>query len=174
MSPFKCQLFFWKREKQKQFSILALSFIRSKSCNCVNIKILFIHNSGKTTPIFYFFNTRYEKIVLGLLFTYVFTYIYISFKILQTSLIIKESSMKENSVGKSFTIEKILKIAFQNFHISWNTSKGISWTFIGSLKQGYTVKLFFQSISWNTVSGPFHETWNTLTLVFKFHYVSHQ
>ena len=29
-------------------------------------------------------------------------------------------------------------------------------------RQGYTMKLFFQSISWNTVLGEFHETWNTL------------
>ena len=43
------------------------------------------------------------------------------------------------------------------------------------LRQGYTLKLFFQSISWNTVSGVFHETWNTFMkcfyLVSKFHCV---
>ena len=31
--------------------------------------------------------------------------------------------MKTNSIGKSFTIEKILKIDFQDFHISWKASK---------------------------------------------------
>ena len=31
--------------------------------------------------------------------------------------------MKTNSMGKSFTIEKILKIDFQNFHVSWKASK---------------------------------------------------
>ena len=41
--------------------------------------------------------------------------------------------MKTNSLGKFFTIEQILKIDFQNFHNSWKASKGISWTFIGSL-----------------------------------------
>ena len=39
------------------------------------------------------------------------------------------------------------------------------------LRQGDTVKPFFQSISWNTVSGIFDETWNTFTLVSKFHCV---
>ena len=29
------------------------------------------------------------------------------------------------------------------------------------LREGYIVKFYFQSISWNTVSGWFHETWNT-------------
>ena len=41
------------------------------------------------------------------------------------------------------------------------------------LREGYIVKFFFQSISWNTVSGTFDETetlsWNTFTLIFKFH-----
>ena len=36
--------------------------------------------------------------------------------------------MKTNSIEKSFTIEKILKIDFQNFHISWKASKSITWT----------------------------------------------
>ena len=46
VATFICQLFFLKREKQKQF------FIRSKSCNCIKIKILFIYNFEKTTPIY--------------------------------------------------------------------------------------------------------------------------
>ena len=32
----------------------------------------------------------------------------------------------------------------------------------GVLKARYTVKRFFQSISWNTVSGTFHEIWSIL------------
>ena len=31
-----------------------------------------------------------------------------------------------------------------------------------------TLKLFFQSISWNTISGAFHETWNTFMKYFYF------
>ena len=37
-----------------------------------------------------------------------------------------------------------------------------------SLREGYTVKFFFQSISWNTVSGSFQETWNTFLKYFCF------
>ena len=33
-------------------------------------------------------------------------------------------------------------------------------------RQGCTVKLFFQGISWNAVSEPFHETWNTFIKYF--------
>ena len=33
-------------------------------------------------------------------------------------------------------------------------------------REGYTVKFFFQSISWNTVSGVFHETGNTFMKYF--------
>ena len=51
--------------------------------------------------------------------------------------------MKANSIGKSFTIEKILKIDFQNFHILWKASKSISWTFIGSLHNETIVKYAF-------------------------------
>ena len=36
------------------------------------------------------------------------------------------------------------------------------------IREGYTVKFFFQSISWNTVSGSFHETWNTFMKCFYF------
>ena len=35
------------------------------------------------------------------------------------------------------------------------------------LRQGHNVKLFFQSISWNTISGAFHETWNIYDLLFR-------
>ena len=35
-------------------------------------------------------------------------------------------------------------------------------------RKGYTVKFFFRSISWNTVSGSFHETWNTFMTCFYF------
>ena len=52
IAAFKCKLFFLKREKQKQIFMLPLSLIRSKFCNCIKIKTLFIHNSEKTTRIY--------------------------------------------------------------------------------------------------------------------------
>ena len=39
------------------------------------------------------------------------------------------------------------------------------------LREEYTVKVFFQGISWNTVSRSFHETWNTF---MKYFYLSIQ
>ena len=36
------------------------------------------------------------------------------------------------------------------------------------LREGYTVKFFFQSFSWNTVSASFHETRNTFIKYFYF------
>ena len=36
------------------------------------------------------------------------------------------------------------------------------------LREGYNVKFFFQSISWNTVSRSFHETWITFMKYFYF------
>ena len=79
--------------------------------------------------------------------------------------------MKTNSIGKSFTIEKILKIGFQNFLISWKASKYMSWTFLGSLHEMLWKKYFtvypglkttfkfqlncffwFHCVQWNTFS----------------------
>ena len=54
--------------------------------------------------------------------------------------------MKTNSIGKYFTIEKILKINFQNFHISWKASKNISWGFLGSLHNQTIVKYVFHEM----------------------------
>ena len=56
--------------------------------------------------------------------------------------------MKTNSIGKSFTIEKILKIDFQNFHISWNVSKSISRTFLRSLHNEIIAKYVFHEMFW--------------------------
>ena len=56
--------------------------------------------------------------------------------------------MKTNSIGKSFTIDKILKIDFQNFDVSWNVSKSISWTFLGSLHDETIVKYVFHEMLW--------------------------
>ena len=56
--------------------------------------------------------------------------------------------MKTNSIGNSFTIEKILKIYFQNFHISWKASKSISWKFLGSLHNEIIVKYVFHGMLW--------------------------
>ena len=44
--------------------------------------------------------------------------------------------------------EKILKIDFQNFYISLNVSKSISWTFLGSLHNETIVKYAFHEILW--------------------------
>ena len=56
--------------------------------------------------------------------------------------------MKTNLIGKSFTIEKILKIDFKNFPISWKDSKSISWTFLGSLHNEIIVKYVFHEMPW--------------------------
>ena len=58
------------------------------------------------------------------------------------------SSMKTNSIGKPFTIEKILKIDFQIFHISWKAWKSISWTFHGSLHNETILKYVFHEMIW--------------------------
>ena len=60
--------------------------------------------------------------------------------------------MKTNSIGKSFTIEKILKIDFQNFHISWNVSKSISRTFLGSLHNETSSNTHFMKCSERNIS----------------------
>ena len=44
--------------------------------------------------------------------------------------------------------EKILKIDFQNFNISWNVPKGISWTFLDSLYNETIVKYVFHEMFW--------------------------
>ena len=56
--------------------------------------------------------------------------------------------MKTNLIEKSFMVEKILKIDFQNFHISWKGSKSISWTFLGSLHNKTIVKYAFHEMLW--------------------------
>ena len=45
-------------------------------------------------------------------------------------------------------IEKILKVDFQNFYISLDVSKSISWTFLGSLHNETIVKYAFHEIVW--------------------------
>ena len=56
--------------------------------------------------------------------------------------------METNSIVKSFMMEKILKIDFQNFYISPNVSKSISWTFLASLHNETIVKYAFHEIVW--------------------------
>ena len=48
---------FLERQKQKQFSTPPLCLIRLKSCNCIKIKILFIHKSEKTLIFVSYFKT---------------------------------------------------------------------------------------------------------------------
>ena len=86
-----------------------------------------------------------RKTTLSLLFTFTFTF---SFKFLQTLLIIKQLTMKTNSIGKFFTIEKVLKIDIQNFHISWKASKNMSGTFLGRLHNETIVKYVFHEMLW--------------------------
>ena len=61
--------------------------------------------------------------------------------------------MKTNSIEKYFTIQKILKIDFQNFDISWKGSKSISWIFLGSETQWNYRET---RISWNALKETFH------------------
>ena len=56
--------------------------------------------------------------------------------------------MKTNLIGKSSTIEKILKIDFQNFHVSWKVSKSKSCAFLGSLHDETIVKYVFHEMLW--------------------------
>ena len=60
--------------------------------------------------------------------------------------------MKTNSTGKSFTIEKILKIDVQNFGVSGDVSKSISQTFLGSLQDETIVKHVFHEIFERNIS----------------------
>ena len=98
-ASFKYQLFFLKREKQKQFFIPRLSFLRSKSYNCIKIKILFIHNSEKTTPIYlpFFCNIKYEKL---LYLCFLLLRLHFPLNFLQTSLIIKDIIKHENKFNR--------------------------------------------------------------------------
>ena len=65
---------------------------------------------------------------------------------------------------------KNVRLFFQAYTLA--CSLQIKLTFIRILfyltREGYTVKSFFQGISWNTVSGWFHETWNTFMKYFYF------
>ena len=97
MAAFKCQSFFQNWEKQKHFP---LTLIRLKSCNRIKVKILFIHDSEKTTRIYLqFFQYEVRKTILCLLFTFMFTF---SFKFMQMSLIIKELIKHENKFNRKF------------------------------------------------------------------------
>ena len=72
------------------------------------------------------------------------------------------SKMMKNSfyfILKALFVRKIFKV------LSWlfGHVEKTAW-----LREGCTVKFFFQSISWNTVSGSFHEAWNTFMKYFYF------
>ena len=117
MAAFKCQLFFLKREKQKQLFIPPLTLIRLKSCNCIKIKMLSIHDYRILDSqfsihdfrfmilesIFQFFQYKVRKNTLCLLFTFMFTF---SFKFLQTSLITKELIKHENKFNRKVFHER--------------------------------------------------------------------
>ena len=65
---------------------------------------------------------------------------------------------------------KNVRLFFQAYTLA--CSLQIKLTFIRILfyltREGYTVKSFFQGISWNTVSGWFHDTWNNFMKYFYF------
>ena len=67
--------------------------------------------------------------------------LYLSFEFLQQSLIIKELIKHETKFKtKSFANKKILKIDFQNYHVSRKAIKSIKKTFCGSLHNEIDVK----------------------------------
>ena len=147
VADFKCQLFFLKRGKQKQFFIPPLSLIRSKSCNCIKIKILFIHNSEKILQsIVQFFYYKGRKTALSLLFTLTFTF---SFKFLQTSLIIKNLIKHENKFNrKVFHNRENSEKRFSEFLYFMKGFKKKSYTFLGSLHNETNVKYAFHEMFW--------------------------
>ena len=66
----------------------------------------------------------------------------------------------------------VMKVAWTLIELFTVTLKKVeTWV----IRQGNTLKFFFQGISRNIVSGAFHETWNafmkSFALVSKFHYV---
>ena len=61
--------------------------------------------------------------------------------------------MKTDLIEKYFTIQKILKINFQNFDISLKGSKSISWIFLDSETQWNYREI---RISWNVLKETFH------------------
>ena len=72
-----------------------------------------------------------------------------SCKFLQRPLIVKELNKHENEFNrKAFHVEKILKIDFQNFHVSWKVSKSKSCAFLGSLHDETIVKYVFHEMLW--------------------------
>ena len=48
--------------------------------------------------------------------------------------------MKKNSIEKSFTNNEILKIVFQNYHVSLKAIKSTLRTFCGNLQNKFNVK----------------------------------
>ena len=59
--------------------------------------------------------------------------------------------MITNSMKKSFTNKKILKIDFQNFYVSWKAAKSISRTFIGSLRNETIAKFVIHRIDYKEI-----------------------
>ena len=80
-------IFSWKGKAETIFHTSS-SLICSKSCSCITIKILFIHNTEKTNPIFFptFLIWSTKNTLSFYLCTFMFTF---SSKFLRTSLIIK-------------------------------------------------------------------------------------
>ena len=77
---------------------ISFPLIRLKSCNCIKIKILFIHDSEKLPEsIFQFFQYKVRKTALCLLFNFMFTF---CFKFLQTWLKTKELIKHESKFNR--------------------------------------------------------------------------
>ena len=97
-SSFQISVIFSWKGKAKTIFHTSSSLIYSKSCSCITIKILFIHNSEKTNPIFFpiFLIWSTKNTLSFYLFAFMFTF---SFKFLWTSLIIKGLIKHEKKVN---------------------------------------------------------------------------
>ena len=116
VAAFKCPLFFLNRKKQIQFFIPPLSLIRSKSCNCIKIKTLFIHNYEKTTPILRF---------------------HFTLNFCRRSLIIKDLIKHKNKFNRKFLHDRQFWKSIFRIFIFLERLQKISWTFLGSLRKNY-------------------------------------
>ena len=102
-SASKCQLFFLKREKQKQFFIHPLTLIGLKLIASKLKSFYFIILQKLLESILQFFQYKVRKTTLCLLFTFMFIFF---FKFLQTSLTRKELIKHENKFNRKVFHER--------------------------------------------------------------------
>ena len=139
----KCQLILLERQKQKQFFIPPLCLIRLKSCNCIRIKIFFLHIPEKnySNPSFKSFNVKYGK---PLIFTFYF----------KTSLIINELVKHENKFNRK---------VFQDRENSENRFSEFSYFMKGFKK--YIKNIYRWFTQWNYRE--IRISWNALKEIFQ-------